>query len=97
MKFRPNIGSADFDMKVRHVRRFLGAGERVKVTVMFRGREIARPERGVALIDMIAARVADVARHDTPRQTGRDLTVVFTPRGRRDGGAGVKHPRRPPG
>lgn len=97
MKFRPNIGSADFDVKVRHVRRFLEAGERVKVTVMFRGREMARPERGELLIGRIADQVADVARHDPPHQAGRDLTTVFTPKGRRDGGAGVRiRPGGPP-
>lgn len=97
MKFRPNIGAADYRVKARKVRGFLEGGDRVRVTIMFRGREAARPETGRAIIDRLTGEVGDIANRDEPRMGGRDMTVTFTPKGRRDGGPGVREPRRPNG
>ena len=95
MKFRPGIGSADYMVKARKVRQFLAAGDRVRVTIMFRGREVARPELGRRICDRLAAEMVDVARADTPRMGGRDMVMVLTPTGRGEGGPGVREPRRP--
>jgi len=61
VKYRPGIEEHDFETKTRHARRFLGEGNKVKVTLMFRGRQIAHPELGRAVVDRVAADLADVA------------------------------------
>jgi translation initiation factor IF-3 len=62
VKYRPGIEDHDFETKTRHARRFLGEGNKVKVTLMFRGRQIAHPELGKAVVDRVAADLADVAK-----------------------------------
>lgn len=93
MKFRPNIGAADYLTKARGVRRFLTDGDRVKITVMFRGREVTRPEMGERLCQRIADDMADIATSTEPVMGGRDMTMTLTPKGRRQGGPGVREPR----
>ena len=53
MKYRPKIGTGDFDTKTRKVARFLNEGHKVKITIMFRGREVAHPELGMKILDRI--------------------------------------------
>ncbi|HEY6395571.1 MAG TPA: translation initiation factor IF-3 [Candidatus Binataceae bacterium] len=71
----------DVDFKVKHIRRFVGEGQRVKLSVSFRGREIVHPELGRALIDKILEQVQDVAAPDGgTRMEGRNMSVLLTPR-----------------
>ena len=71
----------DVDFKVKHLRRFVGDGQRVKLSVSFRGREITHPELGRALIDRIIEQVTDVAAPEGGvRMEGRNMSVLLTPR-----------------
>ncbi len=80
MKYRPKIGGGDFDTKTRKVEKFLGEGHKVKVTIMFRGREVAHPELGQRILDRIAEAVAHVGKVEIyPRLDGRNMTMVLAP------------------
>jgi translation initiation factor IF-3 len=80
IKFRPKIAQNDYDTKKGHVRRFLLGKDRVKVTIMFRGREVTHPERGTALLDKLATELAEVAVvEQTPLQDGRNMTMMLGP------------------
>ncbi len=80
IKFRPKIAQNDYDTKKGHVRRFLLGKDRVKVTIMFRGREVTHPERGTALLDRLAGELADVGVvEQTPLQDGRNMTMMLAP------------------
>jgi translation initiation factor IF-3 len=80
MKYRPKIGSGDFDTKTRRVVRFLGEGHKVKVTIMFRGREIYHPELGKKILDRIAEEVDGSAKVEAaPRLDGRNMVMVLAP------------------
>jgi translation initiation factor IF-3 len=80
MKFRPKIDGHDYTTKMKHVQRFLGEGNKVKLTIMFRGREMAHPELGLKILNKIAEDVADVAIvESSPRQDGRNMTMVLHP------------------
>ena len=80
IKFRPKIAQNDYDTKKGHVRRFLLGKDRVKVTIMFRGREVTHPERGTALLDKLAEELAEVAIvEQTPLQDGRNMTMMLAP------------------
>jgi translation initiation factor IF-3 len=80
IKFRPKIAQNDYDTKKGHVRRFLKGKDRVKVTIMFRGREVTHPERGTALLDRLATELSDVAIvEQTPLQDGRNMTMMLAP------------------
>jgi translation initiation factor IF-3 len=80
IKFRPKIAQNDYDTKKGHVRRFLLGKDRVKVTIMFRGREVTHPERGTALLDRLAEELSDVAVvEQTPLQDGRNMTMMLAP------------------
>jgi translation initiation factor IF-3 len=71
----------DVEFKVQHIRRFLGEGQRVKVTISFRGRQMAHPELGRGLLDRILQMVQDVALADGgSRMEGRNLSILLTPR-----------------
>ena len=71
----------DVDVKVGHIRDFLGEGHRVKVTVFFRGRSITHPELGRAMLDRIAQTVTDVAQvEQTPRMEGRQMSMMLVGR-----------------
>jgi len=81
VKMGSATGQHDVDFKVNHIKRFVGEGHRVKLTVSFRGRAITHPELGRALIERIIALVADVAQTEgTPRMEGRNMSVLLTPR-----------------
>ena len=80
MKFRPKIDSHDYDTKMKHVERFLEEGSKVKLTIMFRGREMAHPELGRKILESVAERVAEIAIVESaPKQDGRNMTMVLNP------------------
>ncbi len=80
MKYRPKIGTGDFDTKTHKVHGFLAEGHKVKITIMFRGREMQHPELGRRILDRIAEQVADVGRVEImPKQDGRNMTMVLGP------------------
>jgi translation initiation factor IF-3 len=80
MKFRPKISGHDYETKMKNVARFLGEGNKVKLTIMFRGREMAHPELGLKILNRIADQVADIAVVESaPRQDGRNMTMVLHP------------------
>ena len=81
VKFRPGIDDHDFDTKVRHARRFLQEGNNVKVTMMFRGRQIAHPEIGKEVLDRALAQVADIAKVAVEAKLeGKNMTLVLAPK-----------------
>jgi translation initiation factor IF-3 len=80
IKFRPKIDPHDYETKKGHVVRFLKAGARVKVTIMFRGREMAHTELGRKILDRLVVDLADVAVVDSaPKQDGRNMIMVIAP------------------
>ncbi|MDR1078525.1 MAG: translation initiation factor IF-3 [Propionibacteriaceae bacterium] len=80
MKLRPKIDSHDYETKKGHVTRFLRAGDKVKITIMFRGREQSRPELGLNLLHRLAEDVAvDGVIEAAPRQDGRNMIMVLAP------------------
>lgn len=80
VKFRPKIDSHDFDTKRRKAEEFLDEGHKVKVTMMFRGREVTHPDLGRALLDRLAADLEGVAVVETPAKLeGRNMTMLLTP------------------
>ena len=80
MKYRPKIGVGDFDTKTKKVEQFLTEGHKVKVTIMFRGREMQHPELGRKILDQVAEAVTEVAKVEIyPRLDGRNMTMVLGP------------------
>jgi translation initiation factor IF-3 len=80
MKYRPKIGQGDFDTKTRKVEEFLNEGHKVKITIMFRGREMQHPELGKKILDEVAEKVVDVARVEVvPKLDGRNMIMVLAP------------------
>jgi translation initiation factor IF-3 len=80
VKFRPGIEDHDYDFKTRHVRRFLEDGDKVKVTMMFRGRQVAHPELGLEVLERIVADVEDVGKIESqPTREGRTMNMVLAP------------------
>ncbi|HVA03339.1 MAG TPA: translation initiation factor IF-3 [Acidimicrobiales bacterium] len=80
MKYRPKIGPGDFDTKTRQVLKFLNEGHKVKVTIMFRGREVFHPELGKKILDRVAEHVDGTARVESdPRLDGRNMVMVLAP------------------
>ncbi len=80
IKFRPKIAQHDYDTKKNHVERFLRHKDKVKVTIMFRGREVTHPERGIAILDRLAQELAEygvIEQH--PTQEGRNMTMMLAP------------------
>jgi len=93
IKFRPKIAQHDYDTKKHHVERFLRHKDKVKVTIMFRGREVTHPERGTAILDRLAEELAELGVvEQRPMQEGRNMTMMMAPSkavlaGRADGRA----------
>lgn len=80
IKFRPKIDPHDYATKKGHVERFLKAGDKVKVTIMFRGREQSRPELGYRLLQRLAADIGDLGFvESSPKQDGRNMIMVIGP------------------
>ena len=80
IKFRPKIAEHDYDTKKHHVERFLRHKDKVKVTIMFRGREVTHPERGTAILDRLAEELAELGVvEQRPIQEGRNMTMMMAP------------------
>jgi translation initiation factor IF-3 len=80
VKLRPGIEDHDFDFKLRHARRFLEEGNKVKLTMMFRGRQMAHPEHGREVLDRVVQEVQDVGKVESnPSMEGRSMTMVLAP------------------
>jgi translation initiation factor IF-3 len=80
VKFRPGIETHDFEFKTRHVRRFLGDGDKVRITIMFRGRQMAHPEFGVEVMERVVEAVKDIGKIESnPTREGRTLSMVLAP------------------
>ena len=80
MKLRPKIDQHDYETKKGHVERFLKAGDKVKITIMFRGREQSRPELGLRLLGRLAEDVTELGFVEaTPKQDGRNMIMVLAP------------------
>src|SRR5580692_6868897 len=80
MKYRPKIGTGDFDTKTRQVAKFLSDGHKVKITIMFRGREMSHPELGRKILDHVAEQVGAVAKVEAaPKVDGRNMIMVLAP------------------
>ena len=81
VKYRPGIDDHDFDFKTRHAREFLEEGNKVKVTMMYRGRQMAHVELGRAVLDRVAAELADVAKIESDAKLeGRNMIMVLAPK-----------------
>lgn len=81
IKMRPNIDEHDYGVKMRSVMKFLNEGDKVKVTMRFRGREMAHQELGLALLNRVREEVGDLAKVEQfPRMEGRQMTMVIAPR-----------------
>jgi translation initiation factor IF-3 len=80
MKYRPKIGQGDFDTKTKKVEKFLGEGSKVKVTIMFRGREMQHPELGRRILDQVADVVDYISNVEFgPNLEGRNMIMVLGP------------------
>jgi len=80
VKFRPNIDTHDYDVKMRALTKFLGEGDKVKVTLRFRGREMAHQELGRELLNRVAEDIEDKGKVESmPRMEGRQMTMVIAP------------------
>jgi translation initiation factor IF-3 len=80
IKFRPKIAQHDYDTKKGHVVRFLKGRDKVKVTIMFRGREMAHPERGEMILNRLAEELGELAIvEQRPQQDGRNMTMMLGP------------------
>jgi translation initiation factor IF-3 len=80
IKVRPKTDEHDFQTKVRHIRRFIGEGDRCKVTVFFRGREIVHKDRGLAILQRVVEAMKDAAKvEQEPQAEGRTVFIVLAP------------------
>lgn len=80
MKMRPKIDRHDYATKKGHIERFLSQGHKVKLTIMFRGREMAHTELGARILDRLVGDLAEIAHVETPSKLdGRNMTMVFAP------------------
>ena len=81
IKIRPNIEEHDYQVKKRAMNRFFGDGDKVKVTLRFRGREMAHQELGVKLLERVQEDLEGIAKVEQfPKMEGRQMTMVFAPR-----------------
>ncbi|MGI6361361.1 MAG: translation initiation factor IF-3 [Bacillota bacterium] len=81
VKLRPNIEDHDFETKAKNAEKFLLAGDKVKLTIMFRGREITHPELGRSLCDKMAVRLEKVASQEKAAKVeGKNMIVIFSPK-----------------
>ncbi len=81
VKFRPNTDTHDYDVKMRNVFRFLEAGDKVKVTLRFRGREMAHQDIGAQLLQRVAADIDEIGKvENMPKMEGRQMIMMIAPR-----------------
>jgi translation initiation factor IF-3 len=91
MKLRPKIDQHDYVTKKGHIERFLSQGDKVKITIMFRGREQSRPELGYKLLQKLATDIGEAAViESSPLQDGRNMTMVLAPARKASGGKAAK-------
>ena len=91
MKFRPGTEEGDYQVKLRNLIRFLNDGDKAKVTLRFRGREMAHQELGTELLKRIEADLAEIGTVEMfPKMEGRQLTMVLAPNGKKKSGAAEK-------
>jgi|TARA_X000000950_G_scaffold287766_1_gene401426 translation initiation factor IF-3 len=84
MKFRPGTDEGDYQIKLRNVTRFLENGDKAKVTLRFRGREMAHQELGMAMVRRIEEDLSSLAQVEQhPKMEGRQMTMVLAPRGKK--------------
>lgn len=80
IKFRPKIDTHDYETKKRHVERFLNGGAKVKVTIMFRGREMVHAERGLAILERLSGELTEIGLVESPpKLEGRNMFMLLTP------------------
>lgn len=80
IKMRPNIDTHDYDVKMRAIEKFLGEGDKVKVTLRFRGREMAHQELGMELLDRVREQIAEISKVEAePKLEGRQMMMVVAP------------------
>ena len=80
MKFRPGIEDHDYEFKTRHARRFLEEGNKVKLTMMFRGRQVTHPEIGLEVLERVTEDLADLGKVESkPSFEGRTMSMVLAP------------------
>jgi translation initiation factor IF-3 len=97
IKFRPKTDEHDFDFKVKHIRRFLSEGNKAKLVIIFRGREIVHPETGQAMLKAVVDACSDIAVvEQNPMMEGRRMLMVIAPKGGVVARPGMPAPR-PPG
>ena len=90
IKFRPKTDTHDLNFKLKHIRRFLGEGNKVRLMIVFRGREIVHPETGHAMLDVVSKEVAEICViEQKPSMEGRRMVMVLGPR------SGVIRPAQP--
>ncbi len=78
---RPGIDEHDYAFKMRSINRFLGEGDKVKVTLRFRGREMAHPDLGMKVLDRVKGELDEIAKVEQfPKMEGRLMTMVIAPR-----------------
>ncbi len=93
MKYRPKIGDGDFETKTRQVAKFLEEGHKVKITIMFRGREVFHPELGKKILDRIADQMDGMGKSESvPRLDGRNMVMVLAPDKRAKQSAASREP-----
>jgi len=81
VKYRPGISQHDFDFKTRHARQFLEEGNKVKVTMMFRGRQVTHPEFGREVLSRVFESLEDIAKIEAhPKLEGRNMIMVLAPK-----------------
>ena len=93
VKFRPGTDDGDYNIKMRNIRRFLGDGDKVKVTLRFRGREITHQELGMALLNRIRDELADsIIVEQFPKLEGRQMIMMIAPGRKKPAGGGAPKP-----
>jgi translation initiation factor IF-3 len=81
IKLRPNIDTHDYDVKMRNARRFIDDGDKVKVTLRFRGREMAHQDLGAAVLERVREELDEIAKvEQMPKMEGRQMVMVMAPR-----------------
>lgn len=81
IKLRPNIEDHDYDVKMRSMRRFLDEGDKVKVTLRFRGREMAHQDLGITVLDRVRDGLSDMGKvEQVPKMEGRQMVMVIAPK-----------------
>ena len=86
VKFRPRTGEHDLEFKINHAREFLEARNKVKITLMFRGREMAYKEQGWEIMKRVAERLADVSQVEfSPKFEGRNMLMILAPKSAKGG------------